>query len=395
MGYYKDKQAEYYERHYGRSDKLICENCIGDFFLKDFIHINGSEKECDYCSSVAVCIELEDLMQEIMDGIWTEHALAVDELGWDGEEGGYVGAYSYDTYDLVYETLAPELKLDDANAERILDDIVAIMDQDIWCAVDPYGPDEDEGDENIFLWDSFSETVKWGMRYVFFRALDETPYYTVLDNVAELAVIFDLIETIPANYSFYRGRSHSAGKVFDKEIDFSSPPNNKAKANRMSAEGISVFYCGEDAYTAVQEIAVQGKAATYVAFHNLFDLHILDLTKIRAMCSISLFDKDNRKYRPVVKFLRSFSDDLMKDIDHLESIEYVPSQIVAEYFKFIFKDSKGNKIDGIKYWSAKNRDCDGICYVIFADQNACLSEINGKPNEDQIMKIDMTSLNTI
>lgn len=81
----------------------------------------------------------------------------------------------------------------------------------------------------------------------------------------------------------------------------------------------------------------------------------------------------------------------MKDIDSLPAIEYVPSQIVAEYFRFLFKDKDGEKIDGIKYWSAKNKDEKGICYVVFADHEETVSNYNKK----QILKMDVKSLKSI
>lgn len=64
----------------------------------------------------------------------------------------------------------------------------------------------------------------------------------------------------------------------------------------------------------------------------------------------SLFDKKNRYARDVIRFLNKFSVKVSSPIerDGREHTEYVPTQMLSEYFRHIFKYKK-HSIDGILY----------------------------------------------
>lgn len=78
--------------------------------------------------------------------------------------------------------------------------------------------------------------------------------------------------------------------------------------------------------------------------------------------------------RPSVRFLIDFIDDFSKPItrDDRSHIEYVPTQIVTEYFRHIFRSNKNEKLDGIIYPSSKKKDKSAI--VIFADNSRCANK---------------------
>ncbi|WP_315264419.1 RES family NAD+ phosphorylase, partial [Tannerella forsythia] len=60
-----------------------------------------------------------------------------------------------------------------------------------------------------------------------------------------------------------------------------------------------------------------------------------------------------------------------KDIKHDNKIhiEYVPTQIMTEYFRYVFTEISDIKIDGILYPSSQNG---GNCYVLFFDNKTSL-----------------------
>ena len=65
--------------------------------------------------------------------------------------------------------------------------------------------------------------------------------------------------------------------------------------------------------------------------------------------------------------LQKFIEEISKPIskDGAEHIDYVPSQIITEYFRDVMPHEFGVEIHGIKYYSIK---CKGkICYVLFMD----------------------------
>lgn len=76
MGLAKTQMMEHEERGYGSIDKLVCEDCIGDYALKQFVTGNGNEGTCDYCDSEGVCIDVESFIGKIM----MESALSMKKL---------------------------------------------------------------------------------------------------------------------------------------------------------------------------------------------------------------------------------------------------------------------------------------------------------------------------
>ncbi|MDL2281366.1 RES domain-containing protein, partial [Selenomonadales bacterium OttesenSCG-928-I06] len=350
MGFHKNQMLKYQERGYSYIDKVACEFCVGDYALKQFIANNGKNKICDYCSKDNVCIDVESLIGKIMDGISHEYEEAANCMS--VEKGEYIGACTWDTHDLMHEKLADVMELNN----ELLEDIVKTMDLTSWCEKDPYQLRQSR--ERVSMWNAFTEMVKKNTRYVFFRMHKKENYYEdlpflILDHIGEGAKKLDLIKKLPRGTKFYRGRMHDNTKTIKYDCELSSPPHEKAKSNRMSAEGIAVFYGANDILTTITEIYdSKYKYATIAAFENLNDLQILDLTEIEKIPFPSLFDEDRWMHREPLKFFRKLTENLTRPIDVMKNIEYIPAQIVAEYFRFLCTyDNK--PIDGIAYGSSK------------------------------------------
>jgi hypothetical protein len=71
--------------------------------------------------------------------------------------------------------------------------------------------------------------------------------------------------------------------------------------------------------------------------------------------------------------LLDFIKDFRKPIDRKDRahIDYVPTQIVTEYFRHIF-EYKGHNVDGIIYPSSKGSGREAV--VIFANNEQCLEK---------------------
>jgi len=392
MGLAKSMMMEQEERGYGRFDETVCSNCVETQSLKDYIVKHGSTCECSYCKETTTCIDVEDLMGVIMDGVRFEYEKAVNSMG--REDGEYIGSKTWDTYDLICDELCDEL---DVN-EGLLADILNKVHDETWCKTDPYR--SRESDEHRAMWDQFCSLVKNSMRYVFFRfnpnySYPDEPEYYILDHIGEAVTTLHLFQHIPAEHVFYRGRMHPCQIDKLTEEELCSPSREYAKANRMSAEGISVFYAANDTKTAIAEIyTTDFSNATVAQFQNTRDLLLLDLSMIDDLKVPSLFDKETRALREPIKFLLSLNSDLSKPIERMKSIEYIPAQIVTEYFRFLFSIN-GNRIDGIAYGSSKSEH--GICYVLFFDHEQCLSSISPKffgDEHKQEMRIIPDSIST-
>ncbi|WP_264669801.1 RES domain-containing protein [Arthrobacter sp. VKM Ac-2550] len=183
-----------------------------------------------------------------------------------------------------------------------------------------------------------------------------------------------LLATIPTGTPFYRGRL--VQDQFDQTSsadDLGPAPAHLAAANRMSPEGISMFYGSESAITAIREIAAHGtrKYARIGAFKNKRELVILDLTRIPALPSI--FDKQSRPKYGVYQFFANFRKNVAAPLhpDGRPHMQYLPTQVVTEFFRWVPR----TKIDGIKLFSAQ----DGTpTYVLFVDRSEVADELQEK-----------------
>ena len=142
----------------------------------------------------------------------------------------------------------------------------------------------------------------------------------------------------------------------------------------MSPNGIAMFYGATDEETAVTEIAghqwPQTDDLTVALFETCVPLQVVDLVTPPSIPS--LFDKDRLEVRSTLIFLHRFADEVSKpiDIDEREHLEYVPTQIVTEYFRHAFEAEYGTHIDGVRYRSA-TRD-GGECLVLFVENEECV-----------------------
>jgi hypothetical protein len=147
----------------------------------------------------------------------------------------------------------------------------------------------------------------------------------------------------------------------------------------MSAAGISVFYAGMDLATARAETMANLEpgdrhlftAGTWTSSRALKVLDLTQLPPIPGFYSQWRYDRDH------LVFLRDFVKEISQPVVHdgREHIDYVPTQILTEYFRHRYKLEGDVRLDGIVYPSAQRRR--GRSIVIFASQD----DLDPKENE--------------
>jgi len=213
--------------------------------------------------------------------------------------------------------------------------------------------------------------------------------YEILDEIGVLVNDLHLIKTLPENSVFVRVRCHEEGEKLSDVKALGPPPVDKANnSNRMSPAGIPMFYGSIDQETALAETYDKRPYATIAKFKTLKSFKVLDLTELASIPS--LFDNELRWLRPGIIFLHSFLEDFTKPIerDGREHIEYVPTQIVTEFFRRIFLDEEGDPIKGIIYPSA--REIGGKSCVLFFQSEDCIQD-NVDPENKQDKWLSMLS----
>ncbi len=114
----------------------------------------------------------------------------------------------------------------------------------------------------------------------------------------------------------------------------------------MSPSGVSMFYGAPDQDVCLREITTEAGFFACGTFEVDRDILLVDLTG--EISVPSLFDEDENVNRPLWQFIKFFLEDFRKPIerDGREHIEYVPTQVVSEFFRSLSHPKIG-KISGI------------------------------------------------
>lgn len=349
-------------------DKYVCPDHVEDYALERLIEENASPTACTYCGHEGAA-PLDVLIELIGTSLPVEWGNADDEgVGW---EGGYVGT-TYDTYDLITETGDPPLN----DSELIADVVGALPDQE-WAQRDFYRLRPDQRLRSG--WEEFAETVKHYRRYFFSdHGVDtEDPDYltpgALLQAIGDAVRPGGLVRPLP-DEPVYRVRPHGSEEHPRTAAELGTPPAACVdKSSRMSPAGVPLFYGALDPPTATTEAlgANPGAAvATMGTFHPRRRARIVDLSTSPEVPS--LYDPERRHLRPALIFLRHFVSEIANPFvrDDRIHIEYVPTQVVTEWFRTNFDPGPGEPIVGILYSSARNPG--GVNVSLFIDNDgAC------------------------
>lgn len=375
MGQVKQQWIEDESRGYSLPDeKYVCASHFNDKYLQQYVRINSISGKCDYCGQKTQVIDLRDFIEYVAGKI-TDHygnpgdeALYLSSSFYDNEEEeipGFkrVGSYISPSYAENFEStveLLYDLELTTDN-EQLDKDIEECFILDEWVQHHPYMMTE--GQELSFMWEMFGRMVKHEQRFTFFKKPEFTGVKlsndnSLMDILTELGVKIsehNLCKIIEIDTELYRCRFIDAGKTVDTFDKITSAPDSKAKQSRMSPAGVSMFYGAFDRHTSIIESSPKGKVCkgdNYVVgrFKTKKELKILDLTNLPYPSFWMPKDWQG------IGFLHSFRGEITKPIvrDDRIHIEYVPSQVFTEYLRYIYRDAKGEKIDGVIYGSSLN-----------------------------------------
>lgn len=347
-------------------DKRLCVDHIDDGSIKQFIRQNYELDYCNYCEKRKKVIDLEDLMKHIMSFVNQEYTDARHEVMYVSAEGGYV-ANTMDNEDILSII---RLDIDDP---VLSDDILFSIDDVAWVKTDFYGTTPYE--DLIFDWRWFKETIQHKQRFVFIgkkskASSDVLRTKATLEYFGSIVNKFNLVKKLSVNTKLYRCRATTKRKYYRDKVELITPPDSLAKfSNRFSPSGVGMFYAAFDEKTATLEtISPNSKRNIYTSigeFKNNSELNILDLTELPQLHSFFSLKKGKKSYER--NFLHHLVGDMSRGVkkDGMEHIDYVPTQVVTEYLRYVFKDKTATGLDGIIYPSSKNWKSKAI--VIFTD----------------------------
>jgi hypothetical protein len=382
MGFAKEAMMHQEERRASAVGGQVCDECLADDALRRYIQENATEKTCSFCERSAeepIAADADSVVDMIMAGVQSEWVDPVEELAYETAEGGYQGQQI--DFDEVLEAVGSPI------AEWAFQEALTSATCDhtfVWCKRDYAAPHLDEA--MALDWKKLVEQVKYESRFLFLLSEDEHPEpgqapsaLAILTEIAEFSDAAGLIRTIPAGTGFWRARAHAGKETHETAAALGTArPEDCLAPNRMSPAGIPAFYGAETIDTALAEVRGTGHdtrpAWSAGRFSNTEDFLVLDLAELPEPPTI--FDEDNRHLRRPLIFLAEFAEQISRPLEDgdREHIDYVPTQVVAEFLRVAFQAESG-PVTGIRYRSAQLKG--GVCVVLFVDQSRCVDSAGG------------------
>lgn len=349
-------------------DKHVCAECTFDIVLAQLVIANLVSHSCSYCeksSKSMIAAPFAKVMERIYESICVYYADAQDiGVPWDG---GWVFPET-EPYD-VLEAVNPGWK------DEFSQDVLECL------GCDKYWVQHSQGDWGLsnpaealaYGWSAFTNTVLFKTRYLFlsepFDDLDigrpdYIPVKYILDALGNLVKRLNLVKVLDKGTVCYRIRVSIEGEVYSKFSEISVPPRRVARAGRMNPAGIPYMYVALEKETAKLETLFDKKRRYAVAeMKTIKPLNLLDLSILPQIPSV--FEPDKYTERHEIQFLRQFRDEISKPIskDGMEHIDYIPTQIISEYFRHRFTID-GSSIDGVVYKSSKNPNGKNIALFV-------------------------------
>ena len=332
--------------------RFVCHGCIGDKLLAEQVARKGTQSVCSYCQLSKAALTLADLSNRIHQVL--EEFFEPIPIQYEDDVVPPEDNLTQQWRDYLEDTETVIGRI--ANLKRcIASDVRDNLFNKVASAVNieegeenPYSHRmlylERETDSTDFrlAWREFREEIHSRAR--FFGASTEGRLDEIFANLTSLTTFWGdtaIREIKPGgkDSSFWRARTVYSDSELEETLkspsqELGPPPSNKARAGRMNAEGIPVFYGALEDETCVSEIrAPVGSLVVLAKFDLLKPILIVDLDALSEVYSeISYFHPHYIEERSRERFLR----DLVKEIGrpvmpHEEAHEYLATQIVSEY----------------------------------------------------------------
>ncbi|HEV7317458.1 MAG TPA: RES domain-containing protein [Ensifer sp.] len=357
----------------GTEGKKICFRCIGNEFLSARVQREGRVGICDYCEDTDdptfTLAEMADHVATAFEKHYVrtpdqpnsmESAMQADresDYAWD-RQGEPVDDAIAEAASITEEAACD---IREILAERFGDWDSAMFGEETEFCGDSYYERKSAGSGRWTReWDQFERILKTEARFFSRQAM------------SHLAELFDGLHILKARNrtsvlaeagpgypisSLYRARSFPRYADIESalarpDLHLGPPPASVARAGRMNAHGISVFYGASDPLVALAEVRPPVGCSVVVGrFEIIRPVTLLDLSELRdAMMIGSVFDPTYLDRLQRAAFLRQVSDRITVPVmPDDEDLGYLVTQAIADFLATIDQP----EIDGIIFPSVQ------------------------------------------
>lgn len=352
----------------------ICHNCVGEAYLSSLIEKEGQVATCSFCrDDEEPCFSLDVLANHI-EGAFDRHYYRTSDqpdMFEDMMMRDKEGSYEWDRHgEPVLYAIQEAASIDEEAAQQVLNILedrhadfeAATMGEE--CEFDSDSRYEwmaARDHEFAFEWQAIEHSLKSQSR--FFNQGAEaflSRLFSDLDGriTRDGQPVIVLAGPETAHASYFRARVFHNSDDLDQammrpDLHVGPPPARFARAGRMNAHGISMFYGASDKSVALAEVRPPvGSRALIAEFELTRPLRLLDVTALQTVfVDGSIFDPEYREQLSLAKFMGRLSDQItMPIMPDDEPTEYLITQMIADYLAR--KPAPG--LDGILFPSAQS-----------------------------------------
>lgn len=357
-------------------DKRICWRCIGEQYLKTKVRSIGEQADCAYCAKEAKTVSILELSEYVRDAFerhYTRTPIAAPEHEEFMHRDGDVTWHREG--DPAAEAIATAVKINLAPAE----DVRVVLESNVEGTPDDYYASVGDDEEGEFSeeahyeemdadaaelhrrWEQCKTSLRTETRLFNSRAqeiLDSI--FMGLDGHATRAGRSVIVDAGPGQRidSLYRARSFQSlidlqDALKRPDLHLGPPPHGTAKAGRMNAHGIAIFYGARHAKVAIAEVRPPvGSHVLVGRFDIIKPLRLLDVEAFRSIfVKGSIFDPAYVERLKKAAFLSHLSKQIAQPImPDEEPVEYLITQAIADYLATL----RVPVLDGIIYRSVQH-----------------------------------------
>lgn len=322
-------------------EEYVCNSCINEGYLSEWIRQSGSETKCTYCGAEGWCVNLGDLAERV-DAAFREN--------YGIEEPYRYGFYAEPEGELLSDLLQNLLEADESVVADLIDILEYYFDVDPRDGDPPFYQEDScyieipiQG-RHTELWLEYCDLLKHGARFFsreaqdilddIFSDLSEYKSESGERPVKKIGGEVDGISVFRARRA--RSDDERMRYCLKPDVQLGPPPPTSALSGRLNPAGMPIFYGCFERETCLPEIRLAvGEEAVSCEFKLTNSLTALDLSVLSMALSEnipSIFDEKYADYVSRLDFIRTLEDEVSKVVPpSAESLEYIPTQALGEY----------------------------------------------------------------
>lgn len=359
-------------------EHAICVQCAEDVHLKKLIKENAESIECSICGEFDLPAISVSKLGRLIEPIMREHfqpgpsvrKFGEDDKDWWEQEGELISW-------TVQEVLGQYFDFEDEIVSAIIDaEDISPQDGEMpyWDNTSLYVETRIQVGHYYEEWRHTLHEIKHGRR--FFSPTAQTLFTKLFTGVEQQKAWIDskfeaVVYLLPAETELYRARICSSRSLLndimaDPFKQVGPPPKEFARAGRMNADGVPVFYCALEKDTCLAEMRpALGNEVAVIAVTTVKPLRILDFSRLeaaRGVTALSYLQPDFTQEVEKCAFLRRIHSLVSQPIVPGREADYLITQTMAEYLAYVHKEP----FDGILF--ASSQKAGGRNVVLFAER---------------------------